>query len=269
MPLYRGDAITLDTRLRVGETVKVALFNKKRTKVYLNYELPPTDKSLDSKPAGYGLPGGGIEKEETIRDAAYSETRNETGFVTEPRDILYVHAKKNHDPLAANPHRLIVILSDILPSDGQAESVTSGEYTPQARIVETDEGDPALNGWYPIDNLPIQICEGDVPKREGTYISHFLYLYRMYADGVINIKPFCADIMHLVVEKVNELDAYRRERLGETAEAVVAPDASGETGDNNTGWTEEAVKALGGNSAPADETEDEKWCRWAESPVTA
>lgn len=262
MPLYRGNDITLDTRLRIGETVKAVLLNRAHTKVYLNYELPPTGESLDSKPAGFGLPGGGIEKEETVRDAAYSETRNEAGYVSDPRAILYVIIKKNHDPLAAHPHRLIVVLSDILPSDGQAESVQSGEYTPQARIVETDEVDPELNGWYPIDNLPTQICEGDVTKREGIYISHFLILYRMYADGVINVKPFCADIMHLVAEKVNELDAYRRERLGETAEAVASPDSSKETGDDSAGWSEEAIKAL-------ENRKNEDWRRWAESPVTA
>ena len=261
MPLYRGNDITLDTRLRVGETVKVVLFNRDRTKIYLTYELPPTGKSPDEKPSGYGLPGGGIEKEETVRDAAYSEVRNETGFITVPIAILYVHIKKNHNPLADYPHRLIIVLSSILPSDGQADYVPSGEYTPQARIVEDDEVDPKLNGWFPIDNLPIQICKGDDIIREGLYISHLLYIYEVYADGVINVKPYCEDIMHKVAEKISELDQRRKKWLiGETSEAVVAPDKPEDEEAGASGWNEKAIKDL-------QSSRDDEYRKWAESPA--
>lgn len=268
MPLYRLNDITLDTRLRVGETVKVPLFDKDRKKVYLTYERAPQKDSPDQKPEGYSLPGGRVEREETVRKATNREVTNETGFVAEPTTILYVHPKRNHNLLAGEPHRLIIVLSEIVPSDGQEYSVPSGEYKPQANVVEKDEVDPLRSGWFPIDNLPIQIYEGDNLVQEGIYISHFLYLYEMYADGVINTRPFCADIMHLVADKIAALEERRQKRLtGDAAEAETAPEISEDTSDDTAGWSEEAIKSLGAPK-PRDDSDD-AWRKWAESTASA
>lgn len=263
MPLYRGNDVSMDTRLRVGETVKVALFNKNRTKVYLTYERKPQKDSPDQKPESFGLTGGRVEKEETVRKTTNREVTNETGFVVEPGNILYVKNRKNFNLMSSDPHRLILVSADIIPSDGQEDSVPSGEYTPQANVVEKDEVDPSRSGWFPIDNLPTQIYEGDNLVQEGIYISHFLYLYEMYADGVINVRPFCEDIMHLVADKIAEFEARREKRFtGNTADAEAVPETSEETVGDSTGWTEEAVKNL-------ERSRDDEYRRWAEQqPAT-
>lgn len=271
MSLYhRQGAITLDTRLRVGETVKVVLLNKDRTKVYLVYELAPPEGSVDEKPEGQGLPGGRVAKEEFVRDTAYRETINEAGFVTNPKMILLAPQKRNHNLLASNPHRLIIVLSEIVAADGQEKSAPNGEYIPQEAIVEKDEVDPSRAGWFPIDNLPIQIDESDKMVRAGLYISHFLYLYEIYAEGVINVRPFCEDIMHKVVDKIAELETRREKRLtGDTADTETAPEISEDAGDQDTGWGPEAIADLEEKKSIGRETQDDEWRKWAESPVGA
>jgi ADP-ribose pyrophosphatase YjhB (NUDIX family) len=275
MPLYRGDSVTLDSRLRDGETVKVVLLNKLKNKVYLTYELPVPGSGQNDKPAGYSLPGGGGEDGETLRDVAYRETMNETGFVTIPERVLYVIPKRNHNPLK-EPHRLIVVLSKIVPGEQPAGA---DELAPQAPVVEKDEVDPKLNGWFEIANLPIQIdreivapktfkgeSEDDedsetevIMERGGIYPSHFLILNDLYNDGVISVKPFCADLMHIIAE---------REAKKAQKDAVVPPVISADDDDFDDlpiGWDEEAIKSL---IKPTIQ-DDEGWRRFGESLAAA
>ncbi len=133
---------------RPAVTVDILIFRKKENK----WELLLIQRKHEPFAGKWALPGGFMDMDETLEEAAVRELKEETGLQGIPLEQLKAYSALNRDPR----HRTVSVAFTGIMTNGQL--LKAGDDAREA-------------AWFPVDNLPGLAFDHD----------------RIIADGLLKI----------------------------------------------------------------------------------